>query len=58
MGTVFVGGVTLIWYVALGPAVAAAGPFGLANLVTFAYRSVTWCSCSGYCRCCGEGSRA
>lgn len=37
MGTVFVGGVTLIWYVALGPAVAAAGPFGLANLVTFAY---------------------
>ncbi len=38
MGTVFVGGVTLIWYVALGPAVASAiGGFDLANLVTFAY---------------------
>ena len=38
IGTVFVGGVTLIWYVALGPAVAAAaGPFDLADLVTYAY---------------------
>jgi diguanylate cyclase (GGDEF)-like protein len=38
MGTVFTGGVTLIWYVALGPAVASAtGGFDLANLVTFAY---------------------
>jgi diguanylate cyclase (GGDEF)-like protein len=37
MGTVFVGGAMFIWYVALGPAVAAAGPFDLANLVTFAY---------------------
>jgi diguanylate cyclase (GGDEF)-like protein len=38
MGTVFVGGVTLIWYLALGPAVASAtGGFDLANLVTFAY---------------------
>jgi len=38
MGTVFTGGSTLIWYVALGPAVASAtGGFGLANLVTFAY---------------------
>jgi diguanylate cyclase (GGDEF)-like protein len=38
MGTVFAGGVTLIWYVALGPAVASAtGGFDLANLVTFAY---------------------
>jgi diguanylate cyclase len=38
MGTVFVGGVTLIWYVALGPAVASAtGGFDLADLVTFAY---------------------
>ena len=38
VGTVFTGGVTLIWYVALGPAVASAtGGFDLANLVTFAY---------------------
>jgi diguanylate cyclase (GGDEF)-like protein len=38
VGTVFVGGVTLIWYLALGPAVASAtGGFNLANLVTFAY---------------------
>ncbi len=38
VGTVFAGGVTLIWYVALGPAVASAtGGFDLANLVTFAY---------------------
>jgi diguanylate cyclase (GGDEF)-like protein len=37
MGTVFVGGATFIWYVALGPAIALAGPFDLADLVTFAY---------------------
>ncbi len=37
MGTVFVGGVTLIWYVALGPAVASAHGFDLPDLVTFAY---------------------
>jgi diguanylate cyclase (GGDEF)-like protein len=37
MGTVFVGGVTLIWYVALGPTVAVGAPFDLADLVTFAY---------------------
>jgi len=38
MGTVFAGGATLIWYVALGPAVASAdGGFDLADLVTFAY---------------------
>jgi diguanylate cyclase (GGDEF)-like protein len=36
MGTVFVGGVTLIWYVVLGPAVQGAG-FDLPDLVTFAY---------------------
>jgi len=37
MGTVFVGGATLIWYVALGPAVASAHGFDLPDLVTFAY---------------------
>ena len=37
MGTVFVGGATLIWYVALGPAVASGPRFELDNLVTFAY---------------------
>jgi diguanylate cyclase (GGDEF)-like protein len=37
MGTVFVGGTTLIWYVALGPAVASAHGFDLPDLVTFAY---------------------
>jgi diguanylate cyclase (GGDEF)-like protein len=37
MGTVFVGGATLIWYVALGPAVASGPGFDLADLVTFAY---------------------
>jgi hypothetical protein len=37
MGTVFVGGATFIWYVALRPAVAAADGFGLDDLVTFAY---------------------
>jgi diguanylate cyclase (GGDEF)-like protein len=36
MGTVFVGGVTLIWYVVLGPAIQGAG-FDLPDLVTFAY---------------------
>jgi diguanylate cyclase (GGDEF)-like protein len=38
MGTVFVGGTTLIWYVALGPAVTSAhNHFDLAILVIFAY---------------------
>ena len=37
MGTVFVAAATLIWYVALRPAVAAANGFGLDDLVTFAY---------------------
>ena len=37
MGTVFVGGTTLIWYVALGPAVASAHDFSLPNLVIFGY---------------------
>jgi hypothetical protein len=37
VGTVFVGGATFIWYVALGPAIASASPFDLADLVTFAY---------------------
>jgi diguanylate cyclase (GGDEF)-like protein len=38
MGTVFVGGATLIWYVALGPAVAWSDrDYDLSNLVTFAY---------------------
>jgi diguanylate cyclase (GGDEF)-like protein len=37
MGTVFVGGATFIWYVALGPAVASVHGFDLADLVTFAY---------------------
>ncbi len=37
MGTVFIGGATLIWYVALGPAVASGPGFDLADLVTFAY---------------------
>jgi diguanylate cyclase (GGDEF)-like protein len=36
MGTVFVGGTTLIWYVALGPAVVNARP-DLADLVALAY---------------------
>src|ERR1700761_7249247 len=36
MGTVFVGGVTLIWYLVLGPAAQGAG-FDLPDLVTFAY---------------------
>jgi diguanylate cyclase (GGDEF)-like protein len=37
MGTVFVGGFTLIWYVALGPAVASAHHFDLADIVTYSY---------------------
>jgi diguanylate cyclase (GGDEF)-like protein len=37
VGTVFVGGATFIWYVALGPALASATSFDLADLVTFAY---------------------
>jgi diguanylate cyclase (GGDEF)-like protein len=36
-GTVFVGGATVIWYSSLGPAVASAHGFELANLVLFAY---------------------
>jgi diguanylate cyclase (GGDEF)-like protein len=37
-GTVFVGGATVIWYIALGPAVASAhGFFDLPDLVLFAY---------------------
>jgi diguanylate cyclase (GGDEF)-like protein len=36
MGTVFVGGFTLIWYVALGPAIASAH-FDLADIVTYCY---------------------
>jgi diguanylate cyclase (GGDEF)-like protein len=34
---VFVGGATLVWYVALGPAVAAKPSFDLTHLVIFAY---------------------
>jgi len=37
MGTVFVGGATVIWYVALGPAVGSEFGFDLQDLVTFAY---------------------
>ena len=37
MGTVFTGGATLIWYVALGPAAAARPDFDLPDLVAFAY---------------------
>jgi diguanylate cyclase (GGDEF)-like protein len=37
LGTVFVGGAMLIWYVALGAAVDTAHYFALSNLVTFAY---------------------
>jgi diguanylate cyclase (GGDEF)-like protein len=36
MGTVFIGGITLIWYLVLGPAVRGAD-FDLDDLVTFAY---------------------
>jgi len=34
---VFTGGAMLIWYVSLGPAIAASGPFDLSDLVTYAY---------------------
>jgi diguanylate cyclase (GGDEF)-like protein len=37
MGTVFAGGAVLIWYVALGPAIAAGPHFDLFDLVTYAY---------------------
>jgi diguanylate cyclase (GGDEF)-like protein len=37
VGTVFVGGATLLWYVALGPAVASKPGFDLPDLVIFAY---------------------
>jgi diguanylate cyclase (GGDEF)-like protein len=37
MGTVFVGGVVLVWYLALGPDVAAAARFSLIDLVNYAY---------------------
>jgi hypothetical protein len=36
-GTVFVGGATVLWYVALGPAVASRPGFDLPDLVIFAY---------------------
>ena len=37
VGTVFVAGATLLWYVALGPAVASKPSFDLPDLVIFAY---------------------
>jgi diguanylate cyclase (GGDEF)-like protein len=37
MGTVLVGGAVVIWYVALGPAVAPGTGFSLFDLVTYAY---------------------
>jgi diguanylate cyclase (GGDEF)-like protein len=37
MGTVLIGGALLIWYLALGPAMASGGRFDLVNLVTYAY---------------------
>jgi diguanylate cyclase (GGDEF)-like protein len=37
MGTVFIGGALLIWYVALGPAVASGAHFDLADLALYAY---------------------
>jgi diguanylate cyclase (GGDEF)-like protein len=37
VSTVFVGGATLLWYVALGPAVASHPDFDLPDLVIFAY---------------------
>ena len=37
VGTVLVGGATLLWYVALGPAVASKPAFNLPDLVIFAY---------------------
>src|SRR6266851_5236951 len=36
-GTVFIGGATFLWYVALGPAVASRHGFDLPDLVIFAY---------------------
>jgi diguanylate cyclase (GGDEF)-like protein len=36
-GTIFVGGATFLWYVALGPAVASRPGFDLPDLVIFAY---------------------
>jgi diguanylate cyclase (GGDEF)-like protein len=36
-GTVFAGGAVLIWYVALGPAIASGPHFNLIDLVTYAY---------------------
>jgi len=37
MGTVFVGGVVLVWYLALGPDVASGARFSLLDLVNYAY---------------------
>ncbi len=37
IGTVFVGGATFIWYIALGPAVASGHGFRLINIVNYAY---------------------
>jgi diguanylate cyclase (GGDEF)-like protein len=37
MGAVFTGGAVLVWYVALGPAVASGLSFDLVDLVTYAY---------------------
>jgi GGDEF domain-containing protein len=37
VGTVFIAGATLLWYVALGPAVASKPGFDLPDLVIFAY---------------------
>jgi diguanylate cyclase (GGDEF)-like protein len=37
IGTVFVGGAVLIWYVALGPAIASGPHFNLVDLATYAY---------------------
>jgi diguanylate cyclase (GGDEF)-like protein len=37
MGTVFIGGALLIWYVSLGPAITSATRFDLVNLVLYAY---------------------
>ena len=36
-GMVFTGGAMLIWYVAIGPAIAATGHFDLSSLLTYAY---------------------
>ena len=37
VGTVFIGGALLIWSVSVGPAIASAGPFDLADLALYAY---------------------